>query len=255
MFANMPGALETPFQGAPLDLCEDTFYYARKDLIEARLVEIRDGRGPEILQRHDEQYREKETWCVGLSWELCERGDLLDIVKCLGGKPLSTICRLFCEDYKGRRSGGPDLFIWKAEEQLCKFVEVKGPGDTPQENQKLWFDALLRANAAVEICKVVDIATDNNPTTKGKKRKAKTPASSSRRKKNAQLLDSDSEEEENYDQMNEREFSIVKADSLPRPGKRRRLTKPEDMDDLMSIHHQPTPVSPSVSGMKGHFDH
>ena len=165
---------------------------------------------------------------------------------------MATICRLFCEDYKGRRSGGPDLFIWNAEKQLCKFVEVKGPGDTPQENQKLWFDGLLRANAAVEICKVIDIATDNNPT-KGKKRKATTPASSSRRKVHAQLLDSDSEEE-NYDQPNreqERELSY-KADSHPRPGKRRRLTKPEDMDDL-SVR-QPTPQSPSVSGIKGQFD-
>ena len=162
---------------------------------------------------------------------------------------MSTICKLFCEDYKGRRSGGPDLFIWKPEQQLCKFVEVKGPGDTPQENQKLWFDALLRADAAVEICKVIDIATGNNPT-KGKKRKVKTPASSSRKKKHAQLLDSDSEEE-NYDHLNreqERELSD-KADSHPRPGKRRRLTKPDDMDDF-SIY-QPLPLSPSIPG---HFD-
>ena len=166
---------------------------------------------------------------------------------------MSTICKLFCEDYKGRRSGGPDLFIWKAEEQLCRFVEVKGPGDTPQENQKLWFDALLRANAAVEICKVIDVATDNNPS-KGKKRKAKTPASSSRGKKHAQLLDSDSEEE-NYDELNrgqERELSD-KADSHSRPAKRRRLTKPEDMDGL-SVHQPMMSLSPSISRIKGHFD-
>ena len=131
-------------------------------------------------------------------------------------------------------------------------MEVKGPGDTPQENQKLWFDALLRANAAVEICKVIDIATDNNPT-KGKKRKVKTPASSSRRKKHAQLVDSDSEGE-SYDQMNqeqERELS-EKADTHPGSGKRRRLTKPEDMDDLSL--HQPMHLSPSISRIKGHFD-
>ena len=138
---------------------------------------------------------------------------------------MSTICKLFCEDYKGRRSGGPDLFIWKADQELCKFVEVKGPGDTPQENQKLWFDALLRANAAVEICKVVDIATDND-LTKGKKRKAKTPASSSRKKKHAQLLESDSEDDQ-VEREQERELS-VKADSHSRPEKRRRLTKPEE---------------------------
>ena len=111
-------------------------------------------------------------------------------------------------------------------------MEVKGPGDTPQENQKLWFDALLRANAAVEICKVIDVATDNNPT-KGKKRKAKTPASSSRRKKCAQALDSDSEAE-NYDHLDrEQEREVYdNVDSPSRPGKRRRLTKPEEMDDL-----------------------
>ena len=243
MFANIPGALETPFQEAPLDLCEDTFYYARKDLIEARLAEIRDGRGPDILQRHDEEYRERETLCVGLRWELCERADLVDIVKvcillrlvqirlscvqCLGGKSLSTICKLFCEDYKGRRSGGPDLFIWKAEEQLCKFVEVKGPGDIPQENQKLWFDALLRANAAVEICKVVDIATDDN-STMCKKRKAK---SSLRSKKHEQL-----------DLEQDPEFS-GRVDLHARPDKRRRVT---------GIVHQPTPPSPSTPRMKGH---
>ena len=42
--ANILGKLETPFQDPPLDLCENTFYQARKDLIEARLAEIRDGK-------------------------------------------------------------------------------------------------------------------------------------------------------------------------------------------------------------------
>ena len=77
----------------------------------------------------------------------------------------------------------------------------------------------------MEICKVVDIATDNNPT-KGKKRKAKTPA---RGKK--QLVDSDSEEE-NYDHLDrERETELSDAVDLYQLVKRRRLTKPEDMDD------------------------
>lgn len=36
MFANISGALETPFQDAPLDLCEDMFYYAQKDNTSTR---------------------------------------------------------------------------------------------------------------------------------------------------------------------------------------------------------------------------
>jgi Fanconi-associated nuclease 1 len=58
-------------------------------------------------------------------------------LQCLGGKALSVICRLLCEDYAGRRSGGPDLFLWNADSGDCKFVEVKGPGDNLQENQKV----------------------------------------------------------------------------------------------------------------------
>lgn len=158
-------------------------------------------------------------------------------MQCLGGKSLSRICRLFCEDYKGRSSGGPDLFIWKTEQQVCKFVEVKGPGDTPQENQKLWFDALLGAKVAVEICKVIDITTDNNPT-KGKKRKAKTPlaASSSRKKRRGQASDSEPEEED-YEQLDAELESELNGEFATRPKKRRRhgLAEPTHSPRLSQI--------------------
>ena len=55
----------------------------------------------------------------------------------MNGKCLSSICRLFCEDYASRGAGLPDLFLWNHTKRTCKFVEVKGPGDTLQENQKV----------------------------------------------------------------------------------------------------------------------
>lgn len=59
---------------------------------------------------------------------------------------------MLCEDYAGRTGGVPDLIIWNAQEGVCKFVEVKGPGDTVQENQKVqyaicnevWFGLMFR---------------------------------------------------------------------------------------------------------------
>ena len=48
-----------------------------------------------------------------------------------------AICRLMCEDYVSRTGGVPDLLVWNEEEQWARFVEVKGPGDTLQENQKV----------------------------------------------------------------------------------------------------------------------
>ncbi|KAF8647479.1 hypothetical protein AX16_006684 [Volvariella volvacea WC 439] len=181
LFADIQGAFETRFQTAPLDLADDSFYPARKLLIDQRLQEIEDGKAKEILERHDEVYRPRNTWCTGVKWDICERQDLVEIVECIGGKPLAIICRLFCEDYGGRASGVPDLIVWDAAQGVCKFVEVKGPGDTPQENQKLWFDALLGAGTHVEICKVIDASvppqSDRKPKIKEKKTpsKAKTP--------------------------------------------------------------------------------
>ena len=57
---------------------------------------------------------------------------------------LVAICRLMCEDYGSRASGVPDLIVWNEDEGYAKFVEVKGPGDTLQENQKVSVSCPLR---------------------------------------------------------------------------------------------------------------
>lgn len=81
IFADIPGAFETPYQTAPLDIAEETFYYARKEMIDRRLEEIKEGQAQEILEQHDDAYREKSTWCVGVQWDLCGKQDLLEIVE------------------------------------------------------------------------------------------------------------------------------------------------------------------------------
>ncbi|KAL4077221.1 VRR-NUC domain-containing protein [Scleroderma yunnanense] len=170
IFAPIPGAFETPYQTAPLDIAEDSFYHSRKDLMETRLSEIQNGEAADIISRVDCTHRASETWCVGVQWDLVSSEDLVDIVKCIGGEALSVICRVLCEDYAVRMSGGPDLFLWNTEECTCKFVEVKGPGDTLQENQKVWIDILLRAPVPVEICRVVE---EGDETTRRKRRRNK----------------------------------------------------------------------------------
>ncbi|OJA16026.1 hypothetical protein AZE42_04282 [Rhizopogon vesiculosus] len=194
IFLPVPGAFETPFQTAPLDIVEDSFYHARRDVIEARLKELEDGRGEDIAKRVEGEHRARNTWCVGVDWSLLEEGEIIEIVRCLGGKALSVICRLFCEDYAGRRSGGPDLFVWNADTGDCKFVEVKGPGDNLQENQKVWIDVLLRAQAAVEVCLVCEKGKGNEANI-GKKRKSKENTKP-RRGKAKNAFESDTEEEE-----------------------------------------------------------
>jgi hypothetical protein len=87
LFADIPGAFETPHQTAPLDLAEETFYHARKELIDKRLEEVRQGQTREILEKHDDAHREKNTWCVGVQWDICTKQDLVEIVEV--GRPSS----------------------------------------------------------------------------------------------------------------------------------------------------------------------
>ncbi|CCM01558.1 uncharacterized protein FIBRA_03617 [Fibroporia radiculosa] len=180
IFADIPGAFETAYQSAPLDIAEDTFYFSRKDLADRRLQELQDGRAEEILERVYDAHAETQTWCVGIRWDLFQKQDLLEIARCLGGSALADICRLLCEDYPGRASGVPDLVVWNADEGMCKFVEVKGPGDTLQENQRVWIDVLLRAGVAVEECRVEeqgpkDVASPQRPKSKSKKQPDQPP--------------------------------------------------------------------------------
>lgn len=83
IFSGVPGAFETPFQAGPLDMFEDSFYLARRALFEQRLEEVRNGKAKEYLKRHDDRYRLKQTWCIGLRWDVCEQKQLLEIVEVL----------------------------------------------------------------------------------------------------------------------------------------------------------------------------
>lgn len=82
MFADILGAFETPYQTAPLDLHEETFYVARKGLIDARLEAIKDMvKAKEILTKHDDKYRPYNVFCTGVRWDMCPKEDLLEIIE------------------------------------------------------------------------------------------------------------------------------------------------------------------------------
>lgn len=197
IFAPIPGAFETPYQTAPLDIFEDTFYHAREELIEKRLDEISGNNARQIIQNVDDEHRERGTWCLGVRWDLFPKEDLLEIAECFKGEALACLCRVLCEDYAQRGSGVPDLFIWNYAEKLCKFVEVKGPGDRLQENQKLWVDVMQRAEVNVEVCHVQEHGKSTaKRQTKGKnKTRSKTQATQKTTRKKPKPVDSDVDSE------------------------------------------------------------
>jgi len=81
IFTSIPGAFETPFQVAPLDIDTDTFYHSRRELFDKRLAEIKQGKAREIIRNVDSKHRGDQTLCVGVRWDLVEREDLENIVE------------------------------------------------------------------------------------------------------------------------------------------------------------------------------
>ncbi|WVW82586.1 hypothetical protein I302_104597 [Kwoniella bestiolae CBS 10118] len=178
LFSPLPGAFETPYQTAPLDLGEDTFAPSRSAAIEQRLEEMSTtSTALDMLREIDERERVRGTWAVGVNWEY-SADDLREILECIGGSAMSGVCRMLAEEYRHRSSGVPDLIVWNYEKKEARFVEVKGPGDSLSETQKVWIDVLLSSGIPVEVCRVKEkIASTTQIEKVEKKRKSNENAS------------------------------------------------------------------------------
>ncbi|KAK6146066.1 hypothetical protein DH2020_019935 [Rehmannia glutinosa] len=155
LFADVPNVFHNNFQTSPLDLETDTFYEARKSLIEAHLDKIQDGMAEEILITSFESH--VGTACRGVNWEKHSLPDVRAAVKCIGGPCLASICRHLAQGYRSWSSGMPDLLLWRLHDCYkgeAKLVEVKGPRDRLSEQQRAWLLVLMDSGFNVEVCKV-----------------------------------------------------------------------------------------------------
>ncbi|KAI8340588.1 VRR-NUC domain-containing protein [Chlamydoabsidia padenii] len=156
VFSPIPGAFETPYQSAPLDLWSDAFYVERVGMINERLAQIcQEGSTLylDIIKQVDDQHRPLQTLCAGVNWNY-EQHHLLEVAECIGPQPLSALCKLLAEEFGHRQGGMPDLCCWNYNEKRCLFVEVKGPGDKLSETQKIWLDTLTNMGIPSEVCYV-----------------------------------------------------------------------------------------------------
>ncbi|CAO3582567.1 unnamed protein product [Absidia cylindrospora] len=156
IFSPVPGAFETPYQTAPLDLWSDAFYVERIGLINERLDligQVNSSTYLDIITKVDDEQRPLQTLCAGVNWNY-EQIHLLEIAECMGPQSISALCRLLAEEFGHRQGGMPDLCCWNYTEKRCLFVEVKGPGDKLSETQKVWLDTLSNMGIPTEVCYV-----------------------------------------------------------------------------------------------------
>ncbi|WP_355661184.1 VRR-NUC domain-containing protein [Halomonas salifodinae] len=152
IFAPLPGAFFHPFQSGPADLYRPDFVTRRRARFDACLARLDTG-----------DYREaiRATWAAkrGLAspfvaWELLDQ-ELLELA--LASLPPAHLRACFerlLADLKANRAGLPDLIQCFPERGDYRLIEVKGPGDRLQDNQRRWLAFFHDQGMPVVVCRV-----------------------------------------------------------------------------------------------------
>ncbi|MGK9063785.1 VRR-NUC domain-containing protein [Stutzerimonas chloritidismutans] len=152
IFAPLPGAFFHPFHAGPADLSRPDFFARRAGLFDQCLDTLGTGEYRDCIRR---AFREK----FGLqshfvSWGLFD-DHLLDVaLECIPAEHLRAFFQRILLDVPSHRNGLPDLIQFWPAERRYRLIEVKGPGDRLQDNQKRWIDFALQHQVPIAVCYV-----------------------------------------------------------------------------------------------------
>lgn len=138
IFAPVPGAFSHPFQHAPHDLHQVEFTALRADLLEqchATLASICSS------TPHYQQLWRERFGCLNpfVYWHSLDEALIAKALERIPVDHWQAVFQRFWRDLKNHCSGLPDLVLFPASGGY-ELIEVKGPGDRLQANQKAWME-------------------------------------------------------------------------------------------------------------------
>ena len=152
IFAPLPGAFFHPFHAAPADLARPDFHARRAGLFDECLSKLGTDEYRDCIRR---VFREKfGLQSQFVSWGLFDDTLLGLALDCIPAKHLKAFFQRILLDVPNHRSGLPDLIQFWPDEQRYQLIEVKGPGDRLQDNQKRWIDFAQRHQVPIAVCYV-----------------------------------------------------------------------------------------------------
>ena len=149
IFAPLPGAFFHPFHSGPVDLYSPEFHPRRQALFEQCLARLEQPDYPQLLR---ERYREKfGIQSPFVFWTTLDESLLELALQCIPARHLQACFNRLLRDLKANRAGMPDLIQFYPEERRYRLIEVKGPGDRLQDNQKRWLAFAAEQGIPVEV--------------------------------------------------------------------------------------------------------
>ena len=152
IFAPVPGAFFHPFQTGPIDLHEPHFRARRAEQFNACFALLASGEYHQVIRRTwQDKYGIQSPFVF---WGLLDQTLLDQALHCLPAAHLHIWFDRLLTDIRANRSGMPDLIQFWPEQQRYRMIEVKGPGDRLQDNQRRWLAVCAEHAMPVDVCYV-----------------------------------------------------------------------------------------------------
>jgi hypothetical protein len=152
IFAPIAGAFFHDFQYGPADLASARFYRRRCREFAECFAELESDRYKATIRRY---FAEKAgIQCAFVDWRLLNKSLLERALACIPPAHLRLWFEWIVSDVQGNRAGFPDLVQFWPQERRYRMIEVKGPGDRLQDNQRRLLEYCLTHQMPVAVCKV-----------------------------------------------------------------------------------------------------
>jgi len=153
IFAPIAGVFYNPFQHAPSDFYDSEFMERRNSLLTERFLEIDDSLrfSARVMENFDKQWGKSNPmvrWS-GISYEILSLA-----LKRIPSEHWRAMFNRMLTDPQENMAGFPDLILFRDNDSFYEFIEVKGPGDTVQQNQLRWMQYFTKNRIP---CRVVNV--------------------------------------------------------------------------------------------------
>jgi VRR-NUC domain/Fanconi anemia-associated nuclease SAP domain len=150
IFAPVRGAFFHAFHHAPMDLESSHFYSRRKREFDDCLYQLQSGRYSQVILKTFKRKRGMQS--PFMRWHHLDEALLQVALQCFPAAHLRALFEWIIRDVRENRAGFPDLVQFYPEEQSYRMIEVKGPGDRVQDNQRRLLEYCTSHGMPVSVC-------------------------------------------------------------------------------------------------------
>lgn len=152
VFAPLPGAFFHPFHAKPADLFSPDFVHRRQPLFERCLQRLETDAYRSCIKQ---AFRDKQDiQSPFVFWGVLNETLLDTALDCIPALHLRRAFDRLLADLRENCTGLPDLIQFWPRERRYRMIEVKGPGDRLQDNQRRWIDYCLTHEMPIAVCHV-----------------------------------------------------------------------------------------------------